>query len=157
MTTVAGSNFVMVYGTLKRGEPNHHWMLDKGTAEFIGLAETITPYPLVIASKYNIPMLMDVAGKGRNVKGEVYKIDGVKLSHLDVLEDYPKLYTRRLEKVRLLNEDKIIEAVVYFVRKYKPEMLESPFLSDYSSYGDHKRPYHRWEDQDHDEKLKIVS
>ena len=56
-------------------------------------------YPLVIASKYNIPFLMNVQGQGENIKGEIYSVNRQKLLHLDVLEDYPKLYTRREESI----------------------------------------------------------
>lgn len=57
---------VFVYGTLKSGEPNHHWLtdLENGHASFVGAGKTIAKYPLVIASKYNIPFLLDVPGQG---------------------------------------------------------------------------------------------
>ena len=38
--------YVFVYGTLKRGEPNHHWMDEEGNgkAEFVGEGETLERY-----------------------------------------------------------------------------------------------------------------
>ena len=69
-------HLVFVYGTLKRGEPNHHWMQesdDDGRAEFVGSGRTETRYPLVIASKYNIPFLLNLPGTGKQVRGEVYR------------------------------------------------------------------------------------
>lgn len=52
---------MFVYGTLKRNEPNHHILAkeDNGFSEFVGTAVTETKYPLVIASKWNIPFLLD--------------------------------------------------------------------------------------------------
>lgn len=60
---------VFVYGTLKRGEPNEHWLTNKdnGVAKFVSEAATIENYPLVIASKYNIPFLLDKRGTGKVV------------------------------------------------------------------------------------------
>jgi len=57
---------VFVYGTLKRGEPNHHWMTDtsKGFSRFLGVGRTVKKYPLVIATKYNIPFILDCPGHG---------------------------------------------------------------------------------------------
>ena len=37
---------------------------ETGTHEFIGKAKTTAIYPLVIASKYNIPFLLDKQGVG---------------------------------------------------------------------------------------------
>lgn len=60
-------HYVFVYGTLKEGEPNQHWLTNKnnGSAKLIGQATTTEKYPLVIASKYNIPFLLDKPGVGK--------------------------------------------------------------------------------------------
>lgn len=57
---------VFVYGTLKRGEPNHGIIKDaaNGYAKFLGLGKTIVSYPLVIATRYNIPFLLKKANTG---------------------------------------------------------------------------------------------
>ena len=54
------STHVFVYGTLKTGEPNHYWFEDKshGYSCLVGQAETVDKFPLVIATKYNLPMLL---------------------------------------------------------------------------------------------------
>lgn len=51
---------IFVYGTLKRGEPNYGILInrDNGHAKFKGIGRTINKYPLVIATKYNIPFLL---------------------------------------------------------------------------------------------------
>jgi len=53
---------VFTYGTLKRTEPNHHYM---EKAEFVFEATTIQKFPLVIASKYNIPFALYKPGYGK--------------------------------------------------------------------------------------------
>jgi len=57
---------VFVYGTLKRNEPNHGLMKDtaNGYAKFLGLGKTTVQYPLVIATKYNIPFLLKKPNTG---------------------------------------------------------------------------------------------
>lgn len=59
--------FAFVYGTLKRGEANHHWLTgtENGSAKFVGTGVTQNVYPLVIASRYNIPFLIDQQGTGK--------------------------------------------------------------------------------------------
>lgn len=61
-----GLHSVFVYGTLKKGEPNHHWITSKenGCAKFISKGKTTKKYPLIIASKYNIPFLLHSPGNG---------------------------------------------------------------------------------------------
>uniref|UniRef100_A0A1I8FAY1 Gamma-glutamylcyclotransferase family protein n=1 Tax=Macrostomum lignano TaxID=282301 RepID=A0A1I8FAY1_9PLAT len=65
--------------TLKRDNFNHRLVNDD--AEFIGTA----PYPLVIASRYNIPFLLPYAGQGHRVTGEVYSVNSEQLKNLDHL------------------------------------------------------------------------
>ena len=58
---------VFVYGTLKKSEPNYYLMNEKteGLCIYKGHAKTVDIYPLVIASRYNIPyILVHAEGKG---------------------------------------------------------------------------------------------
>ena len=57
---------VFVYGTLKRGEPNEHVMTNPATGNqrFIGAARTVEKFPLIVASQYNIPFLLNQQGHG---------------------------------------------------------------------------------------------
>lgn len=112
---------VFVYGTLKKGQPNHHWLTNtsNGLATFQALGKTKTEFPLVIATPYNVPFLLNKPGFGRNIKGtrrgldgnwcfvknlpssigEIYDIDERMLSQLDILEDYPRLYDRQIQDI----------------------------------------------------------
>lgn len=79
---------VFVYGTLLRGERNHHvlagarWLGDHTTAPGYTLYDT-GPYPAAAAPGETA------------LRGEVYAVDAATLQALDILEDYPRLYTRR--------------------------------------------------------------
>lgn len=81
------SNLVFVYGTLLRGETNHHLL---SRCECLGAWQTPPRFTLVDVGPY--PVLC-TGGSGA-VSGEVYAIDGVALARLDELEGYPNLYDR---------------------------------------------------------------
>jgi len=78
---------VFVYGTLKRGEQNHHWLEGaswQGEAELPGVVlHDLGPFP------------MAVVGAGLAL-GEVYAVEGSGLAKLDELEGYPRLYNRQV-------------------------------------------------------------
>ena len=62
--------------------------------KFITSAQTVIKYPLVIASKYNIPFLLDHPGFGHPIQGEVYEVDDLLLQILDDFEGHPEFYVR---------------------------------------------------------------
>ncbi|XP_063228788.1 gamma-glutamylaminecyclotransferase isoform X2 [Bacillus rossius redtenbacheri] len=154
-----GSENVFVYGTLKRGEPNHHWITNpcNGSARLVGVAQTVELYPLVIASKYNIPFLLHHPGHGHvgtsveqgveclavteAVSGEVYSVDGAMLCSLDALEDHPRLYARSRVAARLLPAGETVACWAYLLTAFRPELLALPCHTDYRSSGPHGLEY----------------
>ena len=58
---------IFVYGTLKKGEPNHYLLNDKtiGNSKFLGKAKLIDEYPLVISPNSNVPILLPKKGTGK--------------------------------------------------------------------------------------------
>ena len=58
---------VFIYGTLKRGQPYHHVLLEEvgGIVHFKSEAVTVDAYPLVAATRYNIPFLLNAKGIGK--------------------------------------------------------------------------------------------
>ena len=139
---------VFVYGTLKQNQPNHY-MLETGgpdladfqstseqflPAKHICQAQTKEKYPLVIASKFNIPYLLDKPGTGHQIQGEIYQVNDLLLKILDDFEGHPNYYLRRQESVmHSMQEQQLVEEKcwTYFLPKFKVEMLELQFLSDY--------------------------
>lgn len=75
--------------------------------------------------------------------GEVYEVDEKMLEKLDVLEDHPNFYIREIEEVELINskEDKIVKCWIYFLKKFKPSLLNEEYLKEYHSTGSHGKQY----------------
>nr|XP_046237985.1 gamma-glutamylaminecyclotransferase-like isoform X2 [Scatophagus argus] len=153
---------VFVYGTLKRGQPNNYRMFDRtnGKAELLASASTIQKYPLVIASKYNVPFLLNVPGQGHRVMGEIYKVDDRMLKFLDAFEGVPTMYQRTVVKLEVKEwvgeaegEEKpaagsFTEAFVYSTTTYEPDWLSLPNYESYDSDGDHGLKYVTRESRD---------
>lgn len=81
---------VLVYGSLKSGQSNHHWLAGTeylGEAQLPGLAlYDLGPFPMAVASR-----------SGRSVArlyGELYAVSASQLALLDELEGVPRLYRR---------------------------------------------------------------
>jgi gamma-glutamylcyclotransferase (GGCT)/AIG2-like uncharacterized protein YtfP len=79
---------LFVYGTLRRGEPNHAQL---ARARFCGIARTEPRYDLVDLGGY--PALIEPGET--SVIGELYEVDAVQLEQLDVFEEVPFLYERK--------------------------------------------------------------
>ena len=141
-------HLVFVYGTLKTGEPNHYLLKQpeesSGKSILIGTGYTQKKFPLVIATKYNIPHLLDASGKGDFVTGEVYTVDQPMLDRLDVLEGIPKHYQRRFEAIVLkdclweegkkeLRTNTVLNCWIYVCGNFKEELLDLPFLTCFSN------------------------
>lgn len=74
---------VFVFGTLKEGFPN--FATNKGTrvgGDFV----TVERYPLFLVGDRFSPWLVDAAGEGEQVVGQVFEVDPSALDAMDVLE-----------------------------------------------------------------------
>lgn len=140
---------IFVYGTLKRGQPNHHCMFDtaNGKAEFLATACTTQKYPLVIATQHNIPFLLNIPGNGHRIQGEIYKVDEQMLKFLDAFERVPTMYQRTPVMVEVMEVLKDLEArssrevYVYSTQTYKPDWALLPSYKSYDSLGAHGLEY----------------
>ncbi|XP_023179596.2 putative gamma-glutamylcyclotransferase CG2811 isoform X1 [Drosophila hydei] len=123
---------VFVYGTLKKGEPNHHWLTSEknGFSRLLAKGKTEIKFPLVIGTRYNIPFLLNKPGVGHNIEGEIYEVDDKMFSNLDVLEEYPRYYDRELQTI-LTNANEKLDCWLYLIRNYPDSMLSKPLLSSY--------------------------
>jgi gamma-glutamylcyclotransferase (GGCT)/AIG2-like uncharacterized protein YtfP len=76
---------IFVYGTLLRGESNHHFLQD---AEFLGI-DRLANAQLFDLGSY--PMILPGVGI---VQGEIYLVTETILVELDILEEHPIVYCR---------------------------------------------------------------
>ncbi len=83
------NSLVFVYGTLRRGEVNHYYLED---ARYCGPHATQPHYKMFSLGAY--PAV--VKGGPDRIQGEVYRVNGRTLCHLDKLEGYPRAYKRKL-------------------------------------------------------------
>jgi len=102
----SGRHLVFVYGTLRRGLPNHHLLAQ---ARCLGPAQTRDRYALYLDSYPKVVPHEAVAA----IQGEVYLIDSYTLALLDDLEDHPFQYRRQQIPVILEDGDEIL-AWIYF-------------------------------------------
>jgi gamma-glutamylaminecyclotransferase len=80
---------LFVYGTLMRGEPNHHVL--GARARSLSAALTAPRYRLVDLGEY--PVLLE--GGAASVRGELYDLDEAALRRLDRFEGHPALFRRQ--------------------------------------------------------------
>ncbi|KAL2770448.1 gamma-glutamylaminecyclotransferase [Daubentonia madagascariensis] len=152
---------VFLYGTLKRGQPNHKVLLDgaHGSAAFCARGRTLQRYPLVIAGEYNIPWLLKLPGTGRCVEGEIYVVDEPMLRFLDDFEGCPAMYQRTTVMVQVLKDagegspedtpaaDATVQCFVYSTTTHPPEWAHLPYHDNYDSEGQHGLRYTPREDR----------
>lgn len=134
--TLKFPHLVFVYGSLKRHQPNYEaWLAnpEKGEAVFHAQGQTVQPFPLIVASRYNIPYLLDAPGLGKRVQGEVFNVDDVMLKNLDVMEDVPAFYSRHLVPIELTDQRSVIDCWLYALPDFKEELLQKECLANYVS------------------------
>lgn len=83
----SAETLVFVYGTLRRGEPNHRLL---ARAAFVREARTAAAYELVDLG----PFPAMVTGGASSIVGEIYAVDARVLADLDRLEGHPRFYRR---------------------------------------------------------------
>ncbi|MBJ95723.1 MAG: gamma-glutamylcyclotransferase [Rickettsiales bacterium] len=79
---------LFVYGTLLRGQRNHHFL---GGSEFIAAVRTAPVYRLVSLGSF--PALREAGN--HSIPGELYAVSNTVLLRCDALEGHPHFYLRR--------------------------------------------------------------
>jgi gamma-glutamylcyclotransferase (GGCT)/AIG2-like uncharacterized protein YtfP len=85
---------LFVYGTLMRGQPNHHWLAGArfgGERRLAGVRlYNLGPFPMAVPAGEEQPH-----DHFYRVYGELWWVDAACLERLDGLEGHPRLYERR--------------------------------------------------------------
>lgn len=91
-----GLDYVFVYGTLLRGQPNHQHFL--GSSYFVGEATTKAHF-VMFGMGFPLARLPNNTDNGYfcgQIRGEVYGVTVHTLLQLDRLEGHPSFYERRI-------------------------------------------------------------
>ena len=106
---MSNETLVFVYGTLKRGGSNQHYLAGQ---KFVGVARTTPGFRLFDLGQY--PGMVPSADDLNGVAGEVWSVEIDCLDHLDVLEGLAEGLYRR-EPVPLLPPfaDRKVETYFY--------------------------------------------
>jgi gamma-glutamylaminecyclotransferase len=100
---------VFVYGTLKRGGSNHHFLAGQ---QFLGEATTVPGYALYSLGDY--PGMVRSNNTAQVVTGEVWSVDDACLARLDKLEGVEEgLYIREAITLIVPFSDQSIETYIY--------------------------------------------
>ena len=118
---------VFVYGTLKKGGSNHHYL---ATAKFLGTATTLGKWAM-IGEGIPFPYLLKYdTENGNNIKGEVYEVDATTMHNLNVLEGNPKHYKHMTVGVKMENGS--YDTMQTFVKtNVTAHDLSKPFISEF--------------------------
>ncbi|EDW02535.1 GH22048 [Drosophila grimshawi] len=129
---------LFVYGALKYGQPGNSILASTGNgyAKFWCRATTTQKLPLVIATRYNIPFLLNKPGIGYYVTGEIYEastVDDRMLKSLDSIEDCQDIYKREQQDMNIGIGEGTVPCWVYLLQKYPEKLLSLPYLSGYEN------------------------
>mmetsp|Transcript_7602 Transcript_7602/g.12300 ORF Transcript_7602/g.12300 Transcript_7602/m.12300 type:complete len:341 (+) Transcript_7602:2278-3300(+) len=140
------SHVVFVYGTLKRGFYNHQFLARCKQTRFVGEGITRNEFYLSVGGPNLIPYLQrpQTGLEGKLVKGEVYLVGDDMLNKLDVIEDVPRHYVRKVVAVDIQQGTDLVEkeCFIYVKSEYDAALLENGLLDEYdlSIHGKYTPP-----------------
>jgi gamma-glutamylaminecyclotransferase len=107
---------LFVFGTLKQDFPN---FATNNGARIDGAFVTVDRYPLYLVGDRYSPWLLDAAGEGEHVVGEVFEVGDAALKAMDELERVgePDGYRRRTIRVDKLEGGSRLTVQAYFKPK----------------------------------------
>ena len=109
-------HIVFVYGTMKRGFPNHRLLAD---ARYLGPASTVERYALYVDMFPGVYPRDAVSP----IHGELFEVGPQDLRRLDALEGHPTLSRREL--VSVVGKDGKREAWIYFYPTKEGRLIPS--------------------------------
>ena len=123
---------VFIYGTLKRGFPNHAGAMADFTC--LGRVRTVERFPLVVGGRWFSPYLIAEPGRGHRVFGELFEADDRGLAQLDRLEGVgvPNGYRRISIDVSGTEGRPPFPAWTYVKDRNAIEAIHSPPMAEYA-------------------------
>ena len=123
---------IFVFGTLKRGFPNHDAVMT--VFQCLGRFRTVEPYPLVVGGKWFSVCLSDEPGEGKQVFGEILEVDDEGLGILDRLEGtyLPNRYHRITIAIESADGGSSLDALAYAKHRDDIKGIHSEPLDKYA-------------------------
>lgn len=137
---------VFVYGTLKKGFPNHD-SVGMGQYRCLGRFRTMQAYPLVVGGQWCSPCLINEPGDGHRVEGETYLVDQEGLDNLDRLESVGRSdgYERIRIEIVAQAGGKPLSAWAYLKERARISPIHSEALTSYELTAEYPRYIPKWE------------
>jgi gamma-glutamylaminecyclotransferase len=108
---------VFVYGTLKSGFSNHHYL---DGSDYLGAGKTVEKYALYFDG---LPFVIRHESV-THIHGELYAIDTPTLNTIDRLESHPDWYNRQEVEI-VTDEGKRMAAWLYFYPEKRGKLMKT--------------------------------
>ena len=123
---------VFVYGTLKEGFPN--FAVNHGI-RVPGVFITTERYPLYLVGEGHVPWLIFQPDRGKQVSGEVFRVDESALRVMDQLERIAEPEGYRRMEIRVIDSEGLGELTVFVYMKRREQLdVAAVKLGPLSSY-----------------------
>lgn len=112
---------LFVYGSMKRGYPNHSRIAAQPGTKFLGVAETLAGGYIMgtrtSGKGITVPIVCGPSSgrSGYNIIGELYEVRGPTLLSVDLAEGVPSVYNR--ENVTIFQAGTIVGASMYLFKQ----------------------------------------
>ena len=107
-------HYVFTYGTLLRGERNHHLLND---LDFVCEAKVMG------FEMFNLGTYPGIYDGNGTILGEIYYVNDETLKELDILEEEGSLYTRRIVKAYSMDKEYDVFIYVYNQKELNPKYI----------------------------------
>jgi gamma-glutamylaminecyclotransferase len=105
------------------------------SAEKLGNYQTVENYPLVLIGERYVPCMINAPGEGKQIEGELYKVDDDCLRRIDALERIKKSDGYRRLKIKVRSVEKhnavMLESYAYLISPKFAKDRRSDFLKIY--------------------------
>ena len=115
-SVILKNNYVFTYGTLLKGERNHHLIDDN---DYVCDA-TVNGFIM-----FNLGRYPGIYHGNGTILGEIYLVDDITLNKLDELEEEGSLYIREIVKAKSLDKEYEVYIYVYNKEVSNPDYIYS--------------------------------
>jgi len=139
-------HMLFVYGSMKRGYPNHHRLTARPNNKFLGKVETMSSM-FVMGTRTSergllVPVVYKLGLNNYNIYGELYEIDGPTLFNIDLAEGNPDIYKR--ENVTVFLSGTLHGAHIYLYTKKFDGEQNDPYVLTYAKGAEYKGTQRFW-------------